>query len=141
MGTFSEDTDKKVLDHYIGAQALTPPATIYVGVSSTTIAGDGTGITEPTIGVNGYARVAVTNNNTNFPNATIVTAKAQKKNGTAITFPQASGTWGAELTDVFLVSASTGGTMLAYAVMSVPKTITTGDTLNFAIDSLTFRLG
>lgn len=141
MGTFSEYLDMLVLDHIIGNQALSVPATIYVGVSSTTIAGDGTGITEPTIGVNGYARIAVTNNNTNFPNSTIVAGKAQKKNGVEFAFPQASGTWGAELTDVFLMDAATGGNFLGYAVMTVPKPITTGDTLKYAANSLTFDLG
>lgn len=140
MGSFSEYLDIKTLDHEIGAVTHTPIATLYLGCSTTTISGDGTGITEPTIGVDGYARVAITNNATNFPGAAIVTGKAQKKNGVEFDFPQATGAWGT-ITDVFLSDASTGGNMVAYAALTVSKAITAGDTLKFPVDSLTFDLG
>lgn len=58
-------TDGKILDQIFGGTAWSPPATLYFGLSTTTIYADGTGITEPSGGL--YARVAVTNNVTNFP--------------------------------------------------------------------------
>ncbi|MDD4483674.1 MAG: hypothetical protein PHD55_04815 [Methanoregula sp.] len=147
-GSFSQYLDLKALDHEIGAIAHTPVTTLYLGLSTTTISGDGTGITEPTIGTYNYARVAITNNVTNFPAASIVSGKAQKTNGVEFDFPQALGAWGT-ITYLFLSDAATGGNMVAYAQLMdptdpttpLPKTITAGDTLKFPIGTLKFTLG
>ena len=52
------------LDKFFGAANFTPPATLYFGLSTTAISIDGTGATEPSGG--SYARVAFTNNKTNW---------------------------------------------------------------------------
>lgn len=64
-----------------GGAASNAPATYYLGLSSTEPQPDGTGITEPT--ASAYARVAITNDATHWPNA----AGRVKSNGLAITFP------------------------------------------------------
>lgn len=68
------------------------PATWYCGLSTTTSGDDGSGFTEPSGG--SYGRVAVTNNVTNFPAATTVAGRTVKRNGTKITFPNPTGSWG-----------------------------------------------
>lgn len=68
---------------------------------------DGTGFSEP-VGA-GYARVAVTNNVTNWPAATTTAGRTVKKNGAKITWANPTGNWGNILGwGVFL--ALTGGT-------------------------------
>jgi hypothetical protein len=52
-----------VLDASLGAGATLLGSTVEIALSTTTIADDGSGITEPS--GNGYARVSVTNNGTN----------------------------------------------------------------------------
>lgn len=101
------------------------PATLYCAVSTTTPVSAGTNFTEPS--GNGYARVAVTNNATNFPNASSKT----KNNGTDITFPTATGSWGT-ITWAGWYDASSGGNLLAAGPLTSSKTIGTGDTLKFS---------
>lgn len=80
-----------------------------MGLSTTTPNDDGTGFTEP-IG-NAYARVSITNNVTNWPAASTAASVTSKSNGTAITFPNPTGTWG--LIGFWgLFTASSGGTPL-----------------------------
>lgn len=82
------DLSNDLLDLVLGAQSYTSPSTIYVGLSTTAPAADGTNISEPS-GFD-YAPVAVTNNATNWPAA----SGGVKRNGTAIQFPTATGSWG-----------------------------------------------
>lgn len=57
--------NSKIQAALYGGQALGTPASWYIGWSTTTPNQDGSNFTEPSVG--GYARVAVTNNTTNFP--------------------------------------------------------------------------
>ena len=79
--SFSDALELRILDSAFGGTAFTPDATLHIGLSSTDPGETGSTQTEPS--GNGYARVAVTNNTTNFP------AGIPKDNGTVITFPQA----------------------------------------------------
>jgi len=133
MGSFTDYTENKVLDEIFGAVAFAAPATLYIGLSTTTITDAGGSITEP-VG-NGYARSAVTNNATNFPAA----SGGSKSNGTDITFAQATGAQGTIL-DFFVADTITGGNILAYGTLTASKAITSGDTAKFASGSLTITL-
>lgn len=96
-------------------QGYTPPANVYFALYAVapTDAGGGTefdGTTEP-----GYARAAVTNNATNFPNA----ASASKTTGANVTFAANSGAsaWTAAIAwGIF--DASTGGNLLIWGTMN-----------------------
>lgn len=136
-GSFGDYLENKLLNLVFGGVAFTAPATIYVGLSSTSINDAGGNITEP-VG-NGYARVAVTNNTTNWPSTT----NGSMSNGTVITFPQATAAWaaGANMTDFFIADGPSGSTnVLAYGSLTTPKTFTTGDQPNFPVGALTFTL-
>lgn len=109
------------------------PATLYVALSSTTPTAAGGNVTEPSGGA--YARVAVTNNNTNFPSA----ASRAKSNGATITFPTATVSWGV-LTHAVLYDASSGGNAIAYAQFSSALTVFNGTAVQFSIGSLTFSV-
>jgi hypothetical protein len=115
-----------LLNNTFGASTFTPPGTLYLA-AFTVAPGETGGGTECTGG--SYARVAVTNNATNFPSAN------PKLNGTSISFPQASAGWGTVVA-VAWMDASTAGNMLTYTVLDTSKDITTGDTLTFAVGSL-----
>jgi hypothetical protein len=133
MGSFADYAENKVLDHIFGNTAFSAPANLYIGLSTTTITDAGGNITEP-VG-NNYSRVAVTNNTTNFPNA----SSGSKSNGTAITFAQASGSWGT-IVDVFVADASSSGNVIAYGTLTASKSVANLDTISFAIGDLTFTL-
>jgi hypothetical protein len=136
-GSFSDFMEKKILDVYFGATAYSAPGTLFVGLATATITDATTGstVTEPS--GNAYARVSVTNNTTNFPNATGTTAT--KQNGTAITFPTATGSWGT-VTDFFIADASTVGNILCYGTLTTSKTVSNGDVVSFAVSQITLTL-
>lgn len=122
-----------VLDELFGATDYTPEATYYFGLSTTAPADDGTNVTEPS--GNGYARVSIANNATNFPAA----IDGVQDNGTEISFPQATGFWGT-VTHFVLYNASTGGNLLAYGTLTTSKSIDSGDTASFPIGDFTVQL-
>jgi hypothetical protein len=112
-----------LLNLVFGDTAYTVPGTLYVGLSTTTITRSGgsvSGVTEPSGG--GYARVAVTNNTTNWSNATAATPSV-KANAVAITFPQATASWGT-VTDMFIADAATGGNILWFGKLTTSQTDT-----------------
>lgn len=135
MGSFSNYLENKVLDHVIGGPDYTRPATLYVALCTTapTDASTGSTIVEPS-GDN-YSRTAVTNNATNFPAA----SSGSKANGTVITCPTASGSWGT-ITHIALMDASSAGNVVAWGALDTSKTIDSGDTISFAISALTVTL-
>jgi hypothetical protein len=115
----------ELLNKDFGATNYTPPATWYVGLL--------TAATELSGG--SYARVALTNNTTNFP----ATATNSITNGVAFSFPQASAGWN-QADTVGLFAASSGGAAKYTDSLDVPVTIGTGQTLEFAVGALTIRL-
>lgn len=133
MGSFTNYLENILLNEVFGGASFTAPATVYFGVSTTTITEAGGNITEPS--GNNYSRVSVTNNTTLFP----TTSTATKQNGVAINFPQASGNWGV-VTDFFISDANSGGNIIAYGALTLPKTVETNDILSFAINALTITL-
>lgn len=136
---FTTYLDDLLVNCIFGAVAITPPATIYVGLSSTLPTVAGANITEPTIGTNSYTRAATTNNTTNWP----TTATNNKSNGTAITFPTSSGAWlaSASLGYLFFSDAASGGNILGFAALNNPQVVaSSGATLSFSIASLTITI-
>lgn len=133
MGSFADYLENKLLDLVFGAVAFSAPTPIFVGLSTTTITDAGGNITEPS--GNAYARVSVTNNAANWPAA----SGGSKSNGTTITFPAATGSWGT-ITDFFISDASSGGNILAYGALTAGKAIANGDTASFAIGDIVITL-
>jgi hypothetical protein len=131
-GSFSDFLELELLDHVFGNAAYTAPATLYVALftAAPTDAGGGTEVTGGS-----YARKAVTNNSTNFPAA----SAGAKSNGAAITFVQATASWGTVVAFA-IFDASSGGNMLGWADLSASVAIASGDTATFAIGDLDITL-
>ena len=131
-GTLSDYLELKLLDHVFGAAAYTPPVTLYVALytAAPTDAGGGTEVAGGS-----YARQAITNNATNFPAA----AAGLKSNGTAISFPAATGTWGLVVAAA-LMDAASGGNQLGWGTLAVSKQIDPGDTFVIPIGDLDITL-
>jgi hypothetical protein len=127
--------DQKICQYYWGLTAYTAAATVYCALSTTTPAQTGSpNFTEPS--GNAYARVATTNNTTNFVETTSVpTLGWQQANGTAITFPTATGLWGT-VTYFGFYNAATGGNLLAFGQLTTAQTISSGGIPAFAIQAL-----
>lgn len=132
--SFSDFLENEVLDQIFGASAYAAPATLYIALSSTTPTDAGGNFTEPPAG--SYARVAVTNNLTNWPAA----VAGSKSNGAAILFPEATGTW-PTVTHFGVYDAPSGGNYLAGGALGASKTVYAGNQLQFSIGALTFTLG
>ena len=141
---FTETIQESLINHIFGGAAYTRPTTLYLGLSTTTISSTGGNITEPA--GNGYSRITITNNDTNFPAAITSDGKAVKTNGTVQQFDEATGDWGT-ISDWFLSTAASGGTIVAYGkIMNAEKTapetkaINTSDVARFGIGQLEIRL-
>jgi hypothetical protein len=120
-----------------GATAFTPPATIYIGLSTTTPTQAGTGITEP-VG-SAYARVAVVNNVTNWVAQTAQPGTGQgQANGTIITFPAATGAWGT-VTYLVAYDAAAAGNFLGFGILATPQAVGTGNTPAIAVQAFTIQ--
>ncbi len=120
-----------ILNNIFGGTAYTVPTTLYLGLSTTAIAEDGTGRTEPTGGA--YARVAITNNKTNWD--TVTGADNTISNATELTFAEATASWGT-ITHFFIADALTGGNILLSEALTTAKSVPTGGIARFTVGSL-----
>jgi len=131
-GSKSNYLENAILDHWLGGPDYTRPATVYVALftdSNTQTQRDAGTVTE--VSGSAYARVAVTNNSTNWPAA----SGGSKSNGTAITFPTPTGSWGT-VTAFGIYDASTAGNLLAHGDLAASQTPASGNTVSFAVGSL-----
>lgn len=136
-GSFSDYLEKEILDHILGGGDYSRPATVWIGLWTAALDDTSTGSSANEVSGGSYARVSMTNNPTNWPAASGTTAT--KSNGTAITFPQATASWGT-VTHFGIIDASTAGNILGWGTLTVSKTIGNGDTASFAIGDLDVTL-
>lgn len=135
-GTLSDFLELELLDHVFGNAAYTAPGTLHFGLWTTALDDTSTGDTAGEPVGNNYARQSLTNNLTNFPAA----SGGAKSNGVAITGWSASGgNWGT-VTHLGILDAATSGNMLAWADLTVAKTINDGDTAEIPIGDLDITL-
>ena len=123
----------KILDRNFGTTAYSPPATMYFGLSTTTIQIDGTGATEPSGG--NYARVGITNDKTSWGTA----SNGALTNSVAVTFPESTASWGT-VTHVFISDASSGGNIWWFDALSPSRQVQSSTTVLFAIGSITVQM-
>jgi hypothetical protein len=129
--SFSNYLENEILDHILGNASWSAPATTYVALFTAFTEG---GVqTEVTGG--SYARVAVTNNATNWPAA----ASGAKSNGISVDFPTATVSWGT-VTHFGVFDALTSGNLLCWGALTASKTIDVDDTPKFAIGDLDVTL-
>jgi hypothetical protein len=123
----------RLLDLNFGGTSYSQPVTYYFGLSTTTIQIAGTGATEPSGG--NYARVAFTNNKTNWGTA----SNAALTNSSAVTFPESSASWGT-ITYVFMADALTAGNIWWFDALSPSRSVASATTVLFAIGAITVQM-
>ena len=136
MAGLSNYLETKLLDHVFGATAYTAPATVYIALFTTLPGEAGTGGTEVSGG--SYARASVTNNTTNWPNATAADPST-KKNGAAINFTTPTADWGT-VVGFGIYDASSSGNLLWFGSLTSNQTINNGNTVSFSVNDLTLTL-
>ena len=137
MSGFTDAQEQAILNLFLRADAWSL-AGLFVGLSTTTPTEAAGNFTEP-VG-NGYARVSMTRNGTNWAVAAGA-APAIADNAVTITFPAAAGgSWGT-VTHFGLFSASSAGTLYFWGLLATAKLINDGDTASFAVGTLDAKLG
>lgn len=132
MSAFSDYLEGKIVDHVLRGTVYTAPATVYVSLhsASPTDAG-GSEITGTS-----YARVAITGSTANW---SAHGAGGPTSNVSAITFPQAGGSWGT-VTHIGIYDASSSGNLLFHGALTASKAIGANDTFQIAANDLDITL-
>jgi len=130
LGGKSNAFENLILAHTLGAVTFAAPGTVWAGLWTTTLDDTSTGATAGEVSGGSYARVAITNNQTNWP----APSGGTVKNGVAITFPAATADWGT-ITHCSVLNAASAGTILYWAALTASKIVQNGDTAQFAIDA------
>lgn len=135
----SDFLENKIIDQIFRGQSAPTTTTLHVGLL-TSAPSDSGGGTEVSGG--SYARVAVTSSLANWSgtqSAGSTTASSgtggQTSNNTGITFPTPSAGWG-NVTHFGIYDAPTGGNLLFWGALTIPKTINQSDTVTFPAASL-----
>jgi len=119
-----------VQDFNFGGISYTPPANLYLGLSTTTISVNGSSVTEPTSG--SYARTLIPNTKgylTYSSSGCVV-------NSGPVVFPTSSGSWGT-IVDIALFDALTSGSVRYYTTLSSPMVVGINTTITFSASSIT----
>ena len=124
MANMSDYLEDQMIKYWLqnDGTAAAKPATVYVALYTVIPTDASTSGTEVTGG--SYARVAVTNNATNWPGPT--TNNGTVTNGATITFPAPTGNWGT-VVGVAIYDAATAGNQLFWGALTTNKTIPSGD--------------
>ena len=125
MGSFTDYTEKKVLDHVLKTASYSPPATVYLGLSTADPTDAGSGWADPTY--TGYARKAI---------AFAAAGSRSIAQTGAVTFDPCT-VGSSVVTHWGLWDALSGGNLLAYGTLSASKTIQVGNTPSVATGQVT----
>ena len=125
MAALSDYAEKLLLDWMMTTGSATRPTAWYVALY-TAAPSDAGGGTE--VSGNGYSRQAVT-----FDAAT--SGAGTTSNTGAVTFTAAGGDWGT-ITHIGIHDASSGGNLLWHGTLTVSKTVSDGDTIQFATGNI-----
>jgi hypothetical protein len=127
--SFTNYTEAAVLNHIYGSTTFAKPSAIYIGLftAAPTEAGGGTEVSG-----NAYVRMlaAFTVAGTSPTTASLASQ---------IEWPAATADWGT-ITHFATFDAATGGNMLSFAALTVPKTVLNGDIFRFESDSISITL-
>lgn len=125
-GSKSNYLSKAFINEVLGATAFTAPVTVYAALWTSALDDTSTAATAGEAAYTSYARVALTNNATNFPAATGTTT-ATKQNGTAIAFPASTG-GSATVTYFAIVDSASGAGNILFWCTVTSTTVNSGDT-------------
>lgn len=142
--SLSDYLENKLIDAFLRGQAYTMPATVYVGLATTTGSDAACG-TEVTGG--SYARVSVASSLANWAGtqsagSTVASSGTggTTSNNNAITFPAPTANWGS-ITEMCVFDASSSGNLLFRSALTTPKTVNNGDAApSFAAGALTLQI-
>lgn len=123
-----------ILGMRLGNVSATTVNTWYVGLSTTAISDDGSGISEPS-GDNGYHRVAIQNNSSNFNPP----SNMQVTNANPIVFDEVTADCGTA-THIFLSSSETGGRAAYYGQFTVPRPMPAQSNLTINAGDAIFKI-
>ena len=140
MANFSNYLEDEIIKHIFRTGSFTKPTTLAIALLTVAASDsdDGSTITEVT-NANAYARQTLNPLDANW--AATAGGNGVTSNSSAITFPQATGSWGTIVGVAILDSATWGaGNMLFYGTLAQNKTVNNGDTFSFAIGDLTITL-
>lgn len=133
-GSKSDYLENAILDHVYGSTSWSKPATVYVALFTTSPSDSGGGTEVSTGTWTNYARVAVTNNTTNWPNA----SSGVKSNGTEISFGTATISGSAPtVVAAATYDAASSGNLLHWATLSTNKVVNNGDVVKFNVGGIT----
>lgn len=141
MSAFSNTLETSLLNHLLrgstGVDSYTPLGTVHLGLF-TADPGESGDASEVSGG--SYARVAITNNTTNFPQCA-TSGVPTKLNGATFTFPTASVAWGT-VTHWALYDSAVGGTdvMLIHGTLNESRYVAIGDPPKIAPGEMTITL-
>ena len=116
-----------ILNHILGGPDYVRPGVIYVALLTAAPTEGGSGVE---VAGNGYARVGITNNSTNWPAA----SSGKKSNALVIVFPTPLNPWGT-ITAFALFDRAVGGQMLYYGGLQ-PTAIAAAQTVVFPAGTL-----
>lgn len=136
MSDLSTYLQQELLDHLLVNGTYTKPATLYVGLFT---ANPGEAGATGEVSGGSYARVALTNNNVNFP-LSPTTGTPSKTNGTTITWPTASAAWGLVTHWAIYDTLASTTNMIAHGALSTPRTVAIGDTPKAVAGALSITL-
>ena len=125
MAALSDYAEKLLLDWMMTTGSATRPTAWYVALY-TAAPSDAGGGTE--VSGSGYSRQSVT-----FDAAT--SGAGTTSNTGAVTFTAAGGNWGT-ITHIGIHDASSGGNLLWHGTLTVSKTVSDGDTIQFATGNI-----
>lgn len=127
--SFSNYLENKIIDHLLKVASFTVPSNLYIGLSTADPGDSGGTLAEP-VG-NNYARVLC--------NSWDTASGGASSNSALVTFPTATGNWGT-ITYACIFDAISGGNLLISGQLTINKTVTSGDTIQFAIGDLDVSL-
>ncbi len=144
MANISNYLENKLIDFLFRGGAYSAPATLYIALCTAAPDDTSTGSTITEVSGGNYSRQSITSNVTNWAstqgNSSSTSSGTGGSTSNAGTINWNSVTWTATITHVAICDASTVGNVLYWGTLAASKSVSSGDSVSFAIGDLIFQI-
>jgi len=144
MANMTNYLENKLVDFLFRGVSFSPPSTLYIALCTASPSDSSTGSTITEVSGGNYARQSIVSNTTNWSTTNADNgATSSGTTGTttnSVSVAWTSVTWSGTVNSVAICDSLTGGNVLFYANLASNVTVSSGDSISFAINALSIQI-
>jgi hypothetical protein len=145
MANMSNYLENKLIDFLLRGVSFTPPTNLYIALCTSSVSDASTGSNIPEVAGGNYTRQSIASNSsnwstTNADNSSVSSGTGGTTTNNALSITWTNVSWSGTVTHMAICDAMTGGNVLFFGSLDSAKTIASGDSVSFGINTINIQI-